>query len=299
MDRIQTMQVFARVAELGSFSRAAEQLNLPAATVTNAVQALEKHLGVRLLQRTTRKVTLTDEGVTYLERCTQLLTEFEDVDALFQHEQLQPRGVVRVDLPERLAHQVVIPALPEFFALYPQLRLKLTATDRFIDLIGEAVDCVVRVGALSDSSLIGRRIGSLEQINCGARSYLERYGRPQTLSDLQHHRVVNFFSSRTGRDLGWEYMQDGEPRFLKLPGLISVASSDAYLASCSAGLGLIQAPRFGLEEWLASGEVEEVLPDFKPPPLPISVVYAHNKHLSPRVQVFVDWIGKLLAARYA
>lgn len=299
MDRIQTMEVFARVAELGSFSRAAEQLNLPAATVTNAVQALEKHLGVRLLQRTTRKVTLTDEGITYLERCTQLLTEFEDVDALFQHEQLQPRGVVRVDLPERLAHQVVIPALPEFFALYPQLRLKLTATDRFIDLIGEAVDCVVRVGALSDSSLIGRRIGSLEQINCGARSYLERYGRPQTLNDLQHHRVVNFFSSRTGRDLGWEYMQDGAPRYLKLPGLISVASSDAYLASCRAGLGLIQAPRFGLEEWLASGEMEEVLPDFKPPPLPISVVYAHNKHLSPRVRVFVDWIAKLLAARYA
>jgi LysR family transcriptional regulator for bpeEF and oprC len=299
MDRIQTMEVFARVAELGSFSRAAEQLNLPAATVTNAVQALEKHLGVRLLHRTTRKVTLTDEGITYLDRCTQLLTEFEDVDALFQHDQLQPRGVIRVDLPERLAHMVVIPALPEFFALYPQLRLKLSATDRFVDLVGEAVDCVVRVGALSDSSLIARRIGSMEQINCGARSYLERHGRPQTLNDLQHHMAVNYFSSRTGRDLGWEYMVDGEARFLKLPGLISVASSDAYLASCAAGLGLIQAPRFGLEALLASGEIEEVLPDFKPAPLPVSVVYAHNRHLSPRVRVFVDWIARLLAARYA
>ncbi|MEO6919479.1 MAG: LysR family transcriptional regulator [Collimonas sp.] len=299
MDRIQAMEVFSRVAELGSFSRAAEQLNLPAATVTNAVQALEKHLAVRLLHRTTRKVTLTDEGITYLDRCAQLLAEFEDVDALFQHDQLQPRGVVRVDLPERLAHMVVIPALPEFFVLYPQLRLKLSATDRFVDLIGEAVDCVVRVGALSDSSLIARRIGSMAQINCGARSYLERNGRPQTLGDLQHHMVVNYFSSRTGRDLGWEYMVDGEPHFLKLPGLISVASSDAYLASCRAGLGLIQAPRFGLEDLLESGEMEEVLPDFKPPPLPVSVVYAHNKHLSARVRVFVDWIAKLLAARYA
>jgi DNA-binding transcriptional LysR family regulator len=298
MDRIQAMEVFSRVAELGSFSRAAEQLNLPPATVTNAVQALEKHLGARLLQRTTRKVTLTDEGVTYLDRCTRLLAEFEDVDTLFQRDQLQPRGVIRVDLPERLAHMVVIPALPEFFARYPNLRLKLSATDRFVDLIGEAVDCVVRVGALSDSSLIARRIGNIEQINCAAKTYLDRYGRPQTLSDLQHHMVVNFFSSRTGRDLGWEYMEDGEPRFLKLPSRISVASSDAYLASCSAGLGLIQAPRFGLEELLNSGAVEEVLPDFKPPPLPISVVYAHNKHLSPRVRVFVDWIAELLAGRY-
>lgn len=298
MDRIQAMEVFSRVAELGSFSRAAEQLNLPPATVTNAVQALEKHVGVRLLQRTTRKVTLTDEGLTYLDRCTRLLAEFEDVDTLFQHDQLQPRGVIRVDLPERLAHTVVIPALPDFFSQYPNLRIKLSATDRFVDLIGEAVDCVVRAGPLSDSSLIARRIGSMEQINCAARSYLDRHGRPQNLGDLQSHMVVNYFSSRTGRDLGWEYLEDGEPRFLKLPGQLSVASSEAYLAACIAGLGLIQAPRFGLEKLLESGAVEEVLPDFKPAPLPVSVVYAHNKHLSPRVRVFVDWIAKLLAERY-
>ena len=298
MDRIQTMEVFSRVAELGSFSRAAEQLNLPPATVTNAVQVLEKHLGVRLLQRTTRKVTLTDEGITYLDRCTRLLAEFEDVDTLFQQDQLQPRGVIRVDLQEHLARTVVIPALPDFFAQYPNLRIKLSATDRFVDLIGEAVDCVVRAGPLSDSSLIARRIGNMEQINCAATSYLDRHGRSQTLVDLQHHMVVNYFSSRTGRDLGWEYLEDGEPRFLKLPCQISVASSEAYLAACIAGLGLIQAPRYGLEELLESGAVEEVLPDFKPAPLPVSVVYAHNKHLSPRVRVFVDWIAKLLATRY-
>ncbi|MDB5766033.1 MAG: bacterial regulatory helix-turn-helix, lysR family protein [Collimonas fungivorans] len=299
MDRIQTMEVFSRVAELGSFSRAAEQLNLPPATVTNAIQALEKHLGARLLQRTTRKVTLTDEGITYLERCTRLLAEFEDADTLFQRDQLQPRGVIRVDLPERLAHTAVIPALPDFFALYPNLQIRLSATDRFVDLVGEAVDCVVRVGALSDSSLIARRICNIEQINCAAKSYLDRHGRPQSLKDLQQHTVVNYFSSRTGRDLGWEYMEDGEPRFLKLQGQVSVASSEAYLASCIAGLGLAQIPRFGLEQLLASGAMEEVLPDFKPPPLPVSVVYAHNKHLSPRVRVFVDWIARLLAERYA
>ncbi|MFC5473382.1 LysR family transcriptional regulator [Paraherbaspirillum soli] len=299
MDRIQTMEIFSRVAELGSFSRAAEQLSLPPATVTNAVQALEKHMGVRLLHRTTRKVTLTDEGITYLDRCTRLLAEFEDLDALFQRDHLNPRGVIRVDLPERLAHMVVIPALPDFFALYPNIQLKLSATDRFVDLVGEAVDCVVRVGPLSDSSLIARRIGSMEQINCAAKSYLDRCGRPQSLADLQNHVVVNYFSSRTGRELGWEYVDSGEPRFLKMSGIVSVNSSDAYLACCQAGLGLIQAPRLGLEALLASGVLEEVLPNFKPAPLPVSIVYAHNRHLSPRVRAFVDWVAKLLATRYA
>jgi LysR family transcriptional regulator for bpeEF and oprC len=228
MDRLQAMEVFVRVAELGSFSKAAQQLSLPAATVTNAIQALEKRIGVRLLQRTTRKVTLSDDGIAYLERCQRLLAEFQEVENLFERE--QPQGVVCVDLPERMAHHTVIPALPAFFARYPEIRLKLNAGDRFVDLVGEGVDCVVRVGQLSDSSLIARRVGALEQITCASSAYLERHGRPQTLADLQQHVMVNFFSSRTGRELPWEYECAGELKSLKLPGAVSVASSEAYLA---------------------------------------------------------------------
>lgn len=292
MDRLQAMEVFVRVAELGSFSKAAEQMGLPAATVTNAIQALEKRVGVRLLQRTTRKVTLTDDGAAYLERCQRLLAEFQDVENLFEQE--QPQGVVRVDLPERLAHKTVIPALPGFFARYPDIRVKLNASDRFVDLVGEGVDCVVRVGILNDSTLVARRVGSLEQITCASVAYLERHGRPQNLADLSRHVLVNFFSSRTGRDLPWEYEQAGELKTLKMQGQVSVASSEAYLACCVAGLGLIQVPRAGIEDLLAQGVLEEVLPAFKPPRLPMSIVYAHNRHLSARVRVFVDWLAELL-----
>jgi len=295
MDRLQAMEVFVRVAELGSFSKTAEQMGLPAATVTNAIQAVEKRVGVRLLQRTTRKVTLTDDGAAYLERCQRLLAEFQDVENLFDNE--QPQGVVRVDLPERLAHRNVIPRLPEFFARYPDISVKLNASDRFVDLIGEGVDCVVRVGILSDSTLIARSLGAMEQITCASKAYLDRHGRPRTLAELEQHVMINYFSSRTGRELPWEYMQNGELKTLKLRGQVSVASSEAYMACCLAGLGLVQAPLLGAEDLLAQGMIEEVLPEFKPPPLPVAIVYSHNRHLSPRVRVFVDWLAEILKIR--
>lgn len=296
MDKLRAMQVFAQVAEFGSFSKAAERLNLPAATVTNTVQGLEKHLGVRLLQRTTRKVTLTDDGAVYLERCQRLLAELEDTEALFAGVKARPRGVVRVELPERLARLRIIPSLPAFFRQYPDIQLKLGANDRFVNLVGEGVDCAVRVGAMADSTLVARRIGELAQINVASKDYLDRHGRPRNLADLANHVAVNFFSSRTGRDLPWEYVEDGVLQTLKMRSAVSVSSSDAYLACCRAGLGLIQVPRSGIEDLLESGELEEVLPGFRAEPLPVSVVYSHNRQLSPRVRVFVDWVAEVLRA---
>jgi DNA-binding transcriptional LysR family regulator len=299
MDKIKAMQVFTQVAELGSFSKAAERLGLPAATATNTLQALEQHLGVRLLQRTTRKVTLTEDGALYLERCTRLLAELEDTETLFAGPRVKPKGIVRVDLPERLARMRVIPALPDFFQRYPDIQLKLGATDRFVDLVGEGIDCAVRVGPLADSTLVARRIGVMEQINVGSKTYLDRHGRPQTLADLSGHLAVNYFSSRTGRDLRWEYSEGGDggkggARTIKMRSMVSVGSSDAYLACCRAGLGLIQAPRVGIEDLLQSGELEEVLPDYRPQAMPVSVVYSHNRQMSPRVRVFVDWVAGVL-----
>src|SRR5476649_961367 len=200
MDQLKAMQIFRAVADCKSFTQAAEQLNLPKPTVTNAVQSIELQLGVRLLQRTTRKVSLTVEGTLYLERCQRLLGDLDDLNALFMVDGRKPGGVVRAEFPERLAQLVVIPALHEFFALYPDIQVKLVANDRFADLAGEGIDVAVRGGTLRDSSLIARRIGDMEQINAASKAYLDRYGRPRTPEDLALRYAVNFWSTQSGRD---------------------------------------------------------------------------------------------------
>lgn len=297
MDRLHAMQVYINVVQGGSFTRAADRLQLPRATVTNIIQSLEAHLGTRLLQRTTRKVSVTPDGEAYYERCLRLLADLEDTEALFGQAQAHPRGIVRVDLPEHLARHVIIPALPGFYERYPDIHLKLGVTDRLVDMVGEGVDCIVRVGTLRDSSMVGRQLGLLEQVNCAAPAYLDRHGRPQTLGELQQHTAIVFFSAQTGRDFDWEYQQDGKTQVLALRSRVSVNGAGAYLACCLAGLGIMQAPRYGLAEALASGALEEVLPKFRPPPMPISVLMPHNRHLSPRVRVFVDWVSALLQSR--
>lgn len=294
MDAIRSMRLFARVAELGSFRRAAEQLDVPVATASNAVQALEKQLGVRLLQRTTRKVSLTAEGTIYYERCTKVLGELDDLDATFAGVGAKPSGVVRVDLPERLARLSVIPHLPEFFERFPDVQLRLSASDRLVDLVGESVDCVVRVGPLPDSTLVAKRLGSMKQVNAASREYLGKMGRPRRIADLEAHYAVNYSSTRTGRDLPWEYTERGEAKTIRMRSRISVSSSEAYLACCIAGLGLIQGPRYGMENAFAERVLEEVLPAHRPPDLPVHIVYPHARRLSPRVRALIDWLSASL-----
>lgn len=296
MDHLHAMRIFARVAHLGSFTKAAEQMQLPRPTVSNAVQYLEKHLKIRLLQRTTRRVALTAEGATYYERCMRLLADLDDAETLFEDAGASPRGVIRVDLPERFALNEVIPALPAFHARFPDLRVVMSTTDRFVDLVADGIDCAVRVGALSDTSLVARRIGELAQVNCASPAYLARHGTPRSPDDLPEHVAVGYFSTRTGRELDWEYadMDTGEMHAVKMRSVVSVNSSQAYLACCLAGLGMIQAPRDGLAEPLAHGALVEVLPEWNAAPLPVSVVFPHGRHLAPRVRIFVDWLAQTL-----
>ncbi|VWC86647.1 LysR family transcriptional regulator [Burkholderia lata] len=298
MDHLQAMRIFARVAHLGSFTKAAEQLQLPRPTVSNAVQYLEKHLKTRLLQRTTRRVALTAEGATYYERCMRLLADLDDAETLFEDAGTTPRGAIRVDLPERFALNQVIPALPGFHARYPDLRVVIGTTDRFVDLVADGIDCAVRVGTMSDTSLVARRIGELAQINCAAPVYLERHGTPRSPDELPDHVAVGYFSSRTGRELDWEYadMDSGQLHAVKMRSVVSVNSSQAYLACCLAGLGLIQAPREGLGPLLADGSLVEVLPEWNAEPLPVSVVFPTGRHLAPRVRIFVDWLAETLGS---
>ena len=291
MDQIKAMQIFQAVAQCKSFSHAAEQLGLPRPTVTNAVQSVEHHLGVRLLQRTTRKVSLTVEGDIYLERCTRLLNELDDMNGLFAG---PGPGTIKVDMPEGLARSQLIPRLPEFLRLYPAIHVRIGSRDRFVDLVGEGIDCAIRVGILRDSSLVARRVGAMEQVNVGAPAYFAKHGTPHTLADLAGHLAVKFFSSQSGRDMEWEYHEDGVDHVVPMHSVVSVSSTSAYQESCRAGLGMIQAPRMGVAELLASGELVEVLPQWRPQALPVSIVYSHNRHLSARVRAFVEWAATVL-----
>ena len=294
MDQIKAMQVFRAVAECKSFAKAAEQLDLPRSTMTNAVQDLEQQVGARLLHRTTRKVSLTMEGEIYLARCIRVLDELDDMSGLFAG---PGPGTIRVDMPERLARTQIIPRLPDFLARYPGINVRIGSRDRFVDLVGEGIDCAVRAGTLRDSSLVARRIGELQQVNVASPTYLALRGTPHTPDDLRQHTAVRFFSSQTGRDMEWEYHEDGQDVVVPMHSVVSVSSTEAYQAACVAGLGLIQAPRLGLEELLERGQVVEVLSKWRARPMPVSVVYAHNRHLSPRVRAFVDWVASVLQVR--
>ncbi|WP_233834492.1 LysR family transcriptional regulator [Paraburkholderia sp. ZP32-5] len=293
MDRLQAMQVFTRVVDTNSFTRAAETLDLPRASVTTIIQNLESFLGTRLMHRTTRRLSLTPDGAAYYERCVRILADVEETEASFQSGNKKPHGKLRIDMPGSIGRLIVIPSLCEFHTRYPDIDLQLGLTDRPVDLLQEGVDCVVRVGALQDSSLVARRIGLFEGVTCAAPDYIERAGMPASLEDLDNHKAVNYFSSRTGRTLDWAFMVEGKEVEVKMKSIVSVNDADAYVTCGLEGFGLIQPARFMVLPHLRSGQLVEVLPELKPMPMPISAVYPHSRHLSPKVRVFVDWIAEV------
>ncbi|VCU70961.1 HTH-type transcriptional regulator DmlR [Pigmentiphaga humi] len=295
MDRFQAMQVFTRVVEANSFSLAAENLGLPRATVSTTIQGLEKMLRVRLLNRTTRRISLTPDGAAYYDRCKQLLADLEETEASFRDAARGPSGRLRIDVPASIGRSILIPSLCEFHERYPDVELVIGMSDRPVDLVQEAVDCVIRKGDLPDSRLVARRIGSFENLTCAAPAYLEAYGEPRTLDDLARHHAVNYFASRTGRVLDWDYVIDGVATEFEMKGVIAVNDADAYVDCALQGFGLIQAPRYLVLPHLESGRLKEVLPEWKPSPMPISVMYLQNRHLSPKVRAFVDWVADLFA----
>ena len=295
MDRFDAMRLFTRIVELRSFTQAAHDLGYPKATVTHAIKQLEARLRVRLLQRTTRQVTPTPDGEAYYQRCVRLLADLEETEAVFSSAMQQPAGKLRVDLHATLAMHFVLPVLDRFCARYPLIELEIGMGDRLVDLVREGVDCVLRVGELGDSSMVARRVALLEQMTCASPAYLAAHGTPQNLAQLDGHRAVNFFSAQTGKVWPFDFKVDGRRHSVALPGTVSVNNADAYHACCRAGLGLIQAPRYHLEQALATGELVEVLSAMRPDPLPVSVLYPHQRQLSPRVRVFADWVASLFA----
>ena len=295
MDRFDAMRVFCRVVERRSFTLAAEDTGLPRSTVTDAIKQLEARLGVRLLQRTTRHVSPTLDGEAYYQRCLRILSDIEDAEGAFAG--AKPKGVLRVDVHGTLARHFVLPNLPSFLETYPDIEFQMTEGDRFVDLIREGIDCVLRVGTLQDSDMIGRRVAMLEEATLAAPAYVKRLGMPMHPETLDGHRMVGFRSSATGGLLPLEFTVDGLVREITLPATISVNAAESYFAAAKLGLGLIQVPRYHAEDALRSGELLHVLREFPPTRTPVSMLYPRNRQLSPRVRVFIDWLIKVFAGQ--
>ncbi|WP_336079656.1 LysR family transcriptional regulator [Thalassospira sp. CH_XMU1448-2] len=295
MDRFEDMRNFVRVVERQSFTKAAGDLLIPRATMTNSIQRLEDRLGTRLLERTTRTVKPTHDGEAYYHRCVRILADLEDADTSFTNP--DPRGLLRVNLQGTLARTFIIPAISEFKERYPCINLVIADGDRFVDLVHEGFDCVLRSGDLASSSMIGRRLTLLREVTIASPDYLARVGIPETLDDLeaQGHQMVCFLSGADDKPIPLDFVVAGKVREITLPPSISVTGADTYAACAAAGLGLVQVPRYRVVDDLRSGRLVEVLPEYPPEPMPVSVLYPQNRQLSARVRVFVDWICDLFA----
>lgn len=295
MDRLQAMEVFVRVVDTASFTRAAELLRMPKATVSTLIQGLEAHLGVKLLNRTTRRVHVTTDGAAYHARCVRILAEIEETEGALSHAQSSPRGKLRVDVGAAFGRRMLVPALPEFFARYPDLTLELGCSDRPVDIIEEGVDCVVRGGPLANDNHIARKIGDVDIVFCAAPSYLARRGMPQHPQDLRQHHFVNYFATRFGKFFEWNFNRGRERIELPLEGLIAVDDSEAYLEAGLAGLGVFAMATFMVADALTDGRLIRVLADWHTDPVPIYVMYPQHRHLSVKVRVFSEWVAELVA----
>lgn len=295
MDRFNAMRVFTRIVELGGFAKAADSLQLPRASVTILIKQLEAHLGVQLLQRTTRHVSPTLDGAAYYQRCVQLLTDLEETEAVFSTQRQNPRGTLSIDMPSGIGSLIVIPALPTFTALYPQIELEIGLNDRPVDLIREGVDCVLRGGPALDESLVARPLAMMEQLTLASPAYLARMGTPLCLEQLADHQMVEYVSSASGKRFGLEFLLGSELRPINLKKVVAVNSSAGYFAACEAGYGLIQAPRYHALRQLAEGTLVQVLADVAVPKMALTALYPPHRQLSQRVRVFVDWLVQLCA----
>ena len=296
MDRVHHLRVFLRVAACGSFSQAANQLGISRGGVSLAVQQLESWLGTKLLHRTTRRVALTQDGEALLNRALSLVTDMDDLQQQFRPGMHGIAGRVRVDMPTRIARRFVAPALPGFFALFPGIELELGASDRAIDLAQEGVDCALRVGQLGSTNLVATSLGSFELINCASPAYLARFGVPQGPQDLDRHACVGYISQATGRAAPWEWMADGMLKTCVLPSTASAHNAEIYIACALAGLGMIQIPRFDVQDQLDRGELLELMPHATPSPLAVHLVYPSRHQLTRRIKAFTGWLEELLAA---
>lgn len=296
MDQLQAMRAFVRVVEVGTFTRASDSLAIPKATVTKLIQGLEAHLRTKLLNRTTRRVIVTPDGALYYDRAVRLLADIDELDGSMASSQELPRGKLRVEMSGALASRVLVPALCRFNELYPDIHIDLGVSDRQIDILAENVDCAIRVGEITDQSLIARRIAHMAVVTCAAPFYLEKFGEPSHPRDLENgHHVISYFRPPSGRQVPFVFSRDDETIEVTGHCIVSVDEGTTYIAAAHAGLGIVQAPVFMVREAMAEGKLRAILQGWPRDPLPIHVVYPPNRHVGNKLRVFVDWAANLFA----
>ncbi|MCH8622329.1 LysR family transcriptional regulator [Undibacterium sp. TS12] len=294
MDRLKAMQTFVRIVEANSFSKAAETMNLPRAALTATMQKLEAFLGTRLLLRTTRKLSLTQDGADYYQKCVDILAAVADAETSFHCATTNlPKGRLRVELPATVGHNLVLPHIAGFCTAYPDVELVISMTDRMVDLTQEGIDLALRVGQLPDSSMVGRRIGNMRFVTCATPAYLARHGTPTSMEDLRGHVSIQHSSGRTGRAFDWDFVVDGKVVRVEMRSAIAINDGDANVCCGLQGLGLMQCGAYQVRQHLADGKLVEVLPDWPPTPMPISLVYPQGRMSSLKVRVFADWLTEL------
>ncbi|RZT94741.1 LysR family transcriptional regulator [Advenella incenata] len=298
MDRFDAMQLFIRIVELGSFTDAAGALNLPRATATHAIKQLEKRLGARLLDRTTRQVAPTLDGQAFYERSKRVLAELEDAETSLSTHVTDPHGTLRLDLHGAHATMIILPRIAQFRERYPNIDVVISSGDRLVHLVREGIDCVVRAGQSRDSSLVVRKLADMEQIICASPEYLSRYGTPVHPGELPQHQAIGFFSRGNDSRYPFSIMMDGQETQFEASGWMSVSDAECYTSAALAGCGLIQVPRFRLQAHLQAGRLVQVLADWPCPDLPVCALYPFHRQLSPRVRVFIDWARDLYSEKF-
>ncbi len=290
---IESLEIFIKLAELGSFTEAARQLGVPKSKVSLQLKALEGQLESQLVQRSTRMVRLTPEGEEFLVRARRLVQDAEELLASSRSPQ-SVKGRVRVDLPVAFARDLILPRLPSLLARHPGLELVVSATDRKVDPFREGFDCVLRVGRLTEPGLVARRVGELRMANAASPEYLRKHGVPERVEQLEQHFLVHYSATLGAEAPGFEYFDGERYRDWPMRSRVTVNNADAYLAACIAGLGIIQTPRIGLTKVLAQGTCVEVLPHLTCAPMPVSLLHTHGRSVPRRVRAVLSWMTELL-----
>lgn len=297
MDRLFCMQAFVRVVEHGAFGRAADDLGTSRASVTQAIGQLEKRLGVRLLNRTTRRLSLTDEGRSYYDDCVRVLDQIAEVEDKLSGTRLVPRGRLRVSVPQSLVDTVFFPALTCFVERHPNLGVEVILTDRAVNLVEEGIDCALRsVEIPPDSGLVARRLCDVRWLTCASPGYLAVHGTPECIEDLAQHECIRFISPSTGRARDWMFEQDGQPKTCVPYGNLSLTSLGAATEAAAAGSGIAQVPDALAFSAILDGKLEPVLTRFVAMAPPIMLVYPGNRYLTAKVRAFGEFFADVFPA---
>jgi LysR family transcriptional regulator for bpeEF and oprC len=297
MDQLFCMRVFARVVEQASFARAAEDFDIARPTATTAVAQLEKRLGVRLLHRTTRRLSLTDEGRAFYQGCVRMLNDLAETEDALSGARLAPRGRLRASTPNALIHQAFFPALPRFLSRYPDLSVELVITDRAVNLVEEGIDCAVRaVNLPDDSTLVARRISEVKWLTCASPRYLKAHGTPKSIAELERHNCIRFISPSISRTTDWRFRKGEEELTYTPRGTFGVTSLEGAVAAAAAGIGVAQVSDVLAMPELRSGALKPLLLEWAAPGPPLQVVYPSNRYLSAKVKAFTDFVAEVFPA---